>query len=96
MEVIDAVRSIISKSLKIPIERLTPDARLDELGAESLDVIEIVFNLEEKFDISIPFKADEGSRLTKPDKSQEDADMQFSTVGDIANMVRRLVEAKVR
>ena len=73
VEVIDDVRSIIAKSLKIPIERLTPDARLDEIGAESLDVIEIVFDLEEKFNISIPFKADEGTSLKIPGKDgQED------------------------
>ena len=63
LAVIDDVRTIIAKSLNIPIERLTPDSRLDELGAESLDVIEIVFGLEEKFDITIPLKADEATRL---------------------------------
>jgi acyl carrier protein len=94
LEIIDDVRSVISKALKIPIERLTPEARLDELGAESLDVIEIVFELEEKFDISIPFKADEGKRLADSDKSDGTAEMQFSTIGDVANIVKRLVEAK--
>jgi len=92
LDIIDDVRAIISKSLKIPIERLTPDARLDELGAESLDVIEIVFDLEEKFNITIPFKADEGSRASKA--ADGNGEMQFSTVGDIADMVKKLVEAK--
>jgi len=94
LDILDDVRAIISKSLKIPIERLTPDARLDELGAESLDVIEIVFDLEEKFDISIPFKADEGTRPTKSDVGDGNGEMQFSTIGDIADMVKKLVEAK--
>jgi acyl carrier protein len=93
LEVIDEVRSIIAKSLKIPVERLTPDARLEELGAESIDVIEIVYGLEEKFDITIPFKADEGTRLTAPNIGGGE-EMQFSTVGDLANIVRKLVEAK--
>jgi acyl carrier protein len=93
VEVIDDVRSIIAKSLKIPIERLTPDARLDEMGAESLDVIEIVFDLEEKFNISIPFKADEGTSLKIPGKDGQE-ELEFSTVGDLAKAVERLIEAQ--
>ena len=98
MAVIDDVQSIIAKSLNIPIERLTPDSRLDELGAESLDVIEIVFGLEEKFDITIPLKADEATRLASPGKGGDDKggnpDMPFSTVGDVADIVQKLIAAK--
>jgi acyl carrier protein len=93
LEVIDDVKSIIAKSLKIPIERLTPDARLEELGAESLDVIEIVFDLEEKFNITIPFKPDESTRLTMQDDGGGEV-VQFSTVGDLANVVQKLVQAQ--
>jgi len=93
VDTIDDVRAIISKSLKIPLEQLTPDARLDELGAESLDVIEIVYDLEEKFNISIPFKADQGTQL-KTSGSDGSSDLPFATVGDLANVVRSLVEAK--
>lgn len=92
MQVIDDVKSIIAKSLKIPIEQLTPDARLEELGAESLDMIEIVFGLEEKFNITIPFKANEGASLTLPDGGAKEE--QFSTVGDLAKVVEKLIEAK--
>jgi acyl carrier protein len=99
LAVIDDVRAIIAKSLNIPIERLTPDSRLDELGAESLDVIEIVFGLEEKFDITIPLKADEATRLTTSGTSgvQDKAgqEMPFSTVGDVADIVQKLIAAKV-
>jgi acyl carrier protein len=91
--ILDDVRSIIAKSLNIPIERLTPETHLDELGAESLDVIEIVFALEEKFDITIPLKADEATRLATANKSG-DQDMPFSTVGDVAGIVEELVTAK--
>ena len=91
--ILDDVRSIIAKSLSIPAERLTPQTRLDELGAESLDVIEIVFGLEEKFDITIPLKAEEASRLATADKSGSQ-EMPFSTVGDVAEIVEKLVTAK--
>ena len=99
MAVIDDVRSIIAKSLNTPVERLTPDSRLDELGAESLDVIEIVFGLEEKFDITIPLKADEATKLTSSGtsgiKDNGGQDMPFSTVGDVAHIVEKLIAAKV-
>ena len=91
--IIDDVRAIIAKSLNIPVERLTPQTRLDELGAESLDVIEIVFGLEEKFDITIPLKAEDASRLATADNSGSQ-EMPFSTVGDVAEIVEKLVTAK--
>jgi len=99
LAIIDDVRAIIAKSLNIPVERLTPETRLDELGAESLDVIEIVFGLEEKFDITIPLKADDASKLTGSGtsgiKDNAGQDMPFSTVGDVAQIVEKLVAAKV-
>jgi acyl carrier protein len=102
LAIIDDVRSIIAQSLKLPVEKLTPETRLEELGAESLDVIEIVFALEEKYDIAIPLRADEATRLVKPDDSggqakpaQNDGqDVPFSTVGDVAEIVEKLVAAK--
>jgi acyl carrier protein len=94
LAIIDDVQSIIAKSLNIPVERLTPETRLQELGAESLDVIEIVFGLEEKYDITVPLKADEASRLATSGNSGSQ-DMPFSTVGDVAEMVQKLIAAKV-
>jgi acyl carrier protein len=102
LAIIDDVRSIIAQSLKLPVEKLTPETRLEELGAESLDVIEIVFALEEKYDIAIPLRADEATRLVQSDAgggaakpSQGDGqDVPFSTVGDVAEIVEKLVAAK--
>jgi acyl carrier protein len=100
--IIDDVRSIIANSLKLPVEKLTPETRLEDLGAESLDVIEIVFALEEKYDIAIPLRADEATRLVQsgvggaPAKSSQSdgQDVPFSTVGDVAEIVEKLVAAK--
>ena len=107
MAIIDDVRSIIGKSLNIPVEQLTPDKRLDELGAESLDVIEIVFALEEKYDIAIPLQGSDASRVSASGKSEgksEDksegqdksggSELPFTTVGDVAEMVEKLIAAK--
>lgn len=92
MAVADEVTAIISKSLKIPVEQLTPDKRLDELGAESLDVVEILFELEEKFDISITVKASDLTPTKSSDGTTNDA--QFSTIGNLTAEVERLVAAK--
>ena len=101
MAIIDDVRSIIAQSLKLPVEKLTPETRLEELGAESLDVIEIVFALEEKYDIAIPLRADEATRLVQSDAGGpakaslgDGQDVPFSTVGDVAQIVEKLVAAK--
>jgi acyl carrier protein len=101
LAIIDDVRSIIAKSLNIPAEQLTPEKRLDELGAESLDVIEIVFALEEKYDIAIPLQANDATRVSasgKPDEKSTEAaagnELPFTTVGDVAEMVEKLVAAK--
>jgi acyl carrier protein len=102
LAIIDDVRSIIAQSLKLPVEKLTPETRLEELGAESLDVIEIVFALEEKYDIAIPLRADDATRLVKHDEGGGQAkaeqsngqDVPFSTVGDVAEIVEKLVAAK--
>ena len=88
MEVIDEVRQIIAKALKIPVENLTLETRLDEIGAESLDVIEIVFELEEKFGINIPFQANQTAKPGQP------TELPFGTIGEVANAVKALVDAK--
>ena len=88
MEIVDEVRQIIAKTLKIPVDNLKPDSRLDDIGAESLDVIEIVFELEEKFGISIPFQANEAA------KGGEQGKLPFATIDDVAKAVKQLVDAK--
>jgi acyl carrier protein len=94
MEIIDEVRQVIAKTLKMPVEQLTADTRLEDIGAESLDVIEIVFELEEKFGISIPFQANEGARMRPQGDKVEAAQMDFKTIGDVAKAVKALVDAK--
>jgi acyl carrier protein len=46
--------SIVATSLRIDPARVTPDAYLDDLGAESLDLIEITMESENEFDILMP------------------------------------------
>lgn len=51
----DKVRAIIAKQLGVKLEEVTPQATfVDDLGADSLDTVEIVMALEEEFKIEIP------------------------------------------
>jgi len=53
--VADKVSAIIAKQLGVKIEEVTPQATfIDDLGADSLDTVEIVMALEEEFKIEIP------------------------------------------
>jgi len=51
--------SCIAACQKIPPDRITPDSTFEELGIDSLDGINILFALENEFNINIP---DEGAR----------------------------------
>ena len=53
--VADKVREIIAKQLGVKLEEVTPQATFtDDLGADSLDTVEIVMALEEEFKAEIP------------------------------------------
>lgn len=82
MDVIDDVKLIISKQIGIPVDQLTAESRLEAIGVESLDVIEIVFALEEKYKIGIPFNANESAAAA------------FETIGQVATAVEKLLGSK--
>ena len=55
MSLQDKVRSIIAEQLGVKPEEVTPQASfIDDLGADSLDTVELVMALEEEFGIEIP------------------------------------------
>jgi acyl carrier protein len=70
------VREIIADQLGEPIENITPEKDfVQDLGADSLDVVELVMALEEEFGIEIP---------------EEDAE-KIKTVGDAINYIKQKV-----
>ena len=63
----DRVKEIVVKQLEVSPDQVTPEARfVEDLGADSLDQVEVVMAIEEEFDIEIP---------------DEDAE-KLTTVGD--------------
>ena len=69
----DKVKEIIAKELEVDVKQLTPEAKfIEDLGADSLDIVELVMALEEEFGLDIP---------------DEDAD-KLKTVGDAMNYLQ--------
>ena len=55
MEVLDKIREIIADQLGIDGDEVTPSASfIDDLGADSLDIVELIMAFEEEFDMEIP------------------------------------------
>jgi len=66
MAVADKVKSIIVEQLGVDEEEVTPDASfVDDLGADSLDTVELVMAFEEAFNIEIPDEAAEKIQKVK-------------------------------
>ena len=95
MDVADEIKGIIGKILKIDPEALKADSRLSELEADSLDLIEIVYSFEERFDISMELEARESSFAVKIKRGAQVQNVELDTVGDIVDAVRQIVDAKV-
>ena len=49
----DTAREIISKHVKMDASELTRETTLESLNIESLDLVEIIFEIEDKFDVNI-------------------------------------------
>jgi len=53
-ELVQRVLKTIAGSKRIPVESVTIDSEFQQLGIDSMDAVEILFALENEFDISIP------------------------------------------
>ena len=83
-DVKDRIIAIIAEQAMLDPADLSMEATPQDLGIDSIGLVEAIFALEEAFDISVPFNANE------PDKS----DFDISSVGAIVAAVERLVAAK--
>ena len=52
-ELADRVRSVIAKHLRVPVEQVPADATFEQLKIDSLDSVNLLFEIEDEFDISI-------------------------------------------
>ena len=55
MRIEDKVKKIIAEKLDVDISDVVPEASLiDDLGADSLAIVELIMTMEEEFDIDVP------------------------------------------
>lgn len=80
----DRIIAIIAEQAMLEPGQVSDDSTPQDLGIDSLGLVESIFALEEEFDISIPFNANE------PEKS----DFDISSMGSIIAAVERLVAQK--
>ncbi|WP_295313020.1 acyl carrier protein [Roseobacter sp.] len=76
----DKVISIIAEQAVLEPSDVTTESTLDELGIDSLGLVECIFAIEETFDISVPFNANAPS----------ESDFDISTVASIVDGIERL------
>ncbi len=77
----ETVLAILADYLDVPVAELTPEKSLEELGADSLDFLEIAFEIEEKLGIEISL---DGPELRK----------KLQSIGDVLRVTSELVAQK--
>ena len=71
------IQEMLAEALNLPIEKVTPDAKIvDDLGADSLDVVELLSRLEDEYGIMIP----------------DDEVENLVTVQDVASEIEKLTK----
>lgn len=81
MDIKDRVIRIIAEQAVLEPSDVTMDSTLDDLGIDSLGLVESIFAIEEEFDISVPFNANE----------PQESDFDISSVATIVNGIEKLV-----
>jgi acyl carrier protein len=62
--VFEKVRDIMCSQFDVEEEKITPETSIvDDLGADSLDVVDLIMSLEEEFDVEIPDEEIESIKL---------------------------------
>ncbi|MGH1465508.1 MAG: acyl carrier protein [Cognatishimia sp.] len=81
MNVKDKVIAIIAEQAVLEISDVTMESTLDDLGIDSLGLVESIFAIEEAFDITVPFNANEPT----------ESDFDISSVATIIAGIEKLV-----
>ncbi len=82
----DRVIEIIAEQAVLEVGDVSLGQSLDDLGIDSLGLVESIFSIEEAFDIQVPFNANNPS----------ESDFDISTVASIVAAVEKLVAEQQR
>ena len=74
---LEKIQAMLAEALNLPLEKVVADAKIvEDLGADSLDVVELLSRLEDEYGIMIP----------------DDEVENLSTVGDVAAEIEKLTK----
>lgn len=77
--IFEKIKDIIAEQLSVEADEVKLDSNIqDDLGADSLDVVDLITTIEDEFDLSIPDEAVE----------------EIKTVGDIVNYIEKNTDAE--
>ena len=74
------LQTIVARDYKLDPENITPDSSLESLGIDSLGVAEMLFNIEDEFEVSMPMEPVN----------------DLSTVGDVARFIDSLMNGDLK
>ena len=80
----DRIIEIIAEQAVLDIEEVNLEATIEDLGLDSLGLVEMIFAIEESFDISVPYNANEPS----------ESDFDISNVKAVIAGVEKLISEK--
>lgn len=80
MSIKDKVIAIIAEQALLEPGDITMESTLEDLGIDSMGLVESIFAIEEEFDITVPFNAN----------NPEESDFDISTVASIISGIERL------
>lgn len=78
-EIRDKIFDIVAKEARLDRASLTLDTKLEDLKIESLDMVQILFGIEDSFDVYVP---------------QDDQSFKLATLRDVVDGVMKLLAAK--
>ncbi len=84
MNIRDKVMQIIAEMAILEVEDVREESTLESLGIDSLGLVESIFAIEEEFDISIPFNANDPN----------EGDFDITSVATIIAGIEKLVAAR--
>ena len=77
------VINILAQQALVEVEDIKLESTPDDLGLDSLGIVEVIFALEEEFDISIPFNAND-----------KDENIDITNVSSIVKAIRNFIASK--
>jgi acyl carrier protein len=78
MNTLETLQDILIDEFNLTRERVAPDAELAALGVDSLDLLELMFKIEDRYKLAI----------------RDDVPYDLTTVGDVVRFIDRLVAAQ--